>query len=215
MTTVTARPSGRSTAGLLGRADERNVRRWLYSALAVGAAWGVAFTYVELATTTTPDGHPFGHAADYWFTGLGIPLCLSGLMVVQSMHTLARGHDGRRGRWGVWVFTIPAFVFSALFVDALLTAEASSWGPTYLLCVLASDVGLGLLVAGLWRTGLLPRKVLALWWVGWFLGGPLGPPAAPLLLSAAYVVLGVSVARSKLEVPVSSLGASSRRSGVG
>ena len=85
--------------------------------------------------------------------------------------------------------------FTALFIDGLVQAEASSWGPTYLLCVLATDVGLGLLVAGLWRSGLLPRKVLALWWVGWFLGGPLGPPAAPLLLASAYVVLAVQLRR--------------------
>jgi hypothetical protein len=158
--------------------------------------WGIALTYVELAMTTTEDGHPFQHAADYWLTGLGIPLCLSGLVIVHSMHGLAAGRDGRRGQWGVWVFTVPSLVFIALFVDGLVQAEASSWGPTYLLCVLATDTGLGLLVAGLWRTGLLPRKVLALWWIGWLVGGPLGPPAAPLLLSAAYVTLAMQSRRA-------------------
>jgi len=172
------------------------VHLWLYPALAIGVLWGIALTYVELATTTTQDGHSFQHAADYWLTGLGIPLCLSGLVIVHAVHTLAAGRDGRRGRWGVWVFTAPALVFTALFIDGLVQAEASSWGPTYLLCVLATDVGLGLLVAGLWRSDLLPRKVLTLWWVGWFLGGPLGPPAAPLLLASAYVALAVQLRRS-------------------
>jgi hypothetical protein len=178
----------------------RRVRSWLYAALAVGVLWGAALTYVELATTTTEDGQPFQHAADYWLTGLGIPLCLSGLVVVQAVRALAAGRDGRRGQWGALVYAVSALVFTALFVDGLVQAEASSWGPTYLLCVLASDIGLGLLVAGLWRTGLLSRKVLALWWVGWFLGGPLGPPGAPLLLSAAYAVLALQLrgARSSL-----------------
>jgi hypothetical protein len=195
--TITATTSDRPARGLLGRADSRGPRRWLYPALAIGMLWGFALTYVELATTTTTDGHPFHHAADYWLTGLGIALCLSGLVIVHAMHAMAGGRDGRRGRWGVWVFTAPALVFTALFVDGVVQAQASSWGPTYLLCVLATDVGLGLLVAGLCRSGLLPRKVLALWWVGWFVGGPLGPPAAPLLLTAAYVAFAVQLRRSE------------------
>ncbi len=195
MSTVTTTTSGSST-GLLGRVDGGIVRRWLYPALAVGVLWGFALTYVELATTTTgEDNQPLQHTADYWMIGLGIPLCLSGLVIVHAMHALAAGRDGRRGQWGGWVFTVPALVFTALFIDNLVIGESTSWGPTYLLCVLATDVGLGLLVAGLWRTGLLPRKVLALWWVGWFLGGPLGPPAAPLLLTAAYVALAVQLRR--------------------
>jgi hypothetical protein len=195
MSTVTATTT-RPSRGLLGWTDSPSARRRLRPALAVGIVWGIALTYVELETATTADGHPFRHAADYWVTGLGIPLCLSGLVIVHAVHTLAAGHDGRRGRWGVWVFAVPALVFTVMFVDALLVAEASSWGPTYLLCVLASDVGLGLVVAGLWRTRLLPRKVLVLWWFGWLLGGPLGPPAAPLLLSAAYIALAVQLRRS-------------------
>lgn len=196
MSSLTATTSDSAQSGHLGPVDNANARRWLYPALIVGMLWGVALTYVELATTTTEDGHPFQHTADYWVTGLGIPLCLSGLVIVHAMHALAGDRDGRRGRWGVWVFTVPALVFTAMFVVALLQAEASSWGPTYLLCVLATDIGLGLLVAGLWRTGMLPRKLLALWWVGWFIGGPLGPPAAPLLLAAAYLALAVQLRRT-------------------
>jgi len=195
MVTVTATTSSTSQSSA-ARTGDNTLRRWLYAALVVGTLWGVALTFVELALTTTEDGHPFQHSADYWLTGLGIPLCLSGLVIVHTMHTLATARDGRRGRWGVVVFSVPALVFTAMFIEALIAGEASSWGPTYLLCVLATDVGLGLLVAGLWRTGLLPRKLLGLWWVGWFLGGPLGPPAFPLLLSAAYVVLALELRRS-------------------
>jgi hypothetical protein len=170
-------------------AGDRKLYAWLYPALAVGVLWGITLTFFELATTTTGDGKPFQHAADYWVTGLGIPLCLSGLVIVHAVHAFAADRTGRRARSGLVVFTIAALVFVAMFVDALVAGESSSWGPTYLLCVLGTDVGLGLLVAGLWRDGLLPRKVLALWWIGWFLGGPLSAPAAPLLLSAVYVVL--------------------------
>ena len=174
--------------------------RLLYPALAVGALWGVALTVVELGYTTTPDGHPYRHTADYWLVGLGIPLALSALVVVHAVHALAAGHDGARGRWGAALFSVPMVVFTALFVDGLVQGESSSWGPTYLLCVLCSHVALALLVAGLWRTELLPRGVLALWFAGWFLGGPLSPPAGPLLLAAAYVVLAVQLRKSSREL---------------
>lgn len=196
MSSITTTTSGHPTAHARSRLVQQSTRRWLYPALAVGGLWGIALTYVRLAFTVTEDGHPFQHTADYWLTGLGLPLALSALVIVHAVHRLAEGRDARRGLWGVWIFTAPMIVFCAMFVDGLAERETSSWGPTYLLCVLLSDIGLGLLVAGLWRTGLLPRWTLATWWVGWFIGGPLSPPAAPLLLTVAYVAIAVQLHRA-------------------
>jgi hypothetical protein len=165
-------------------------------ALLIGALWGVAFTIVSVGFTTVPDDHPFKTAADYWYTGLGLPLVISGLALVQSMRALNAGQDGRRGRWGAALFSIPMPIFAAMFIQALAQGHTSSWGPTYLLCVLVSDIGLGLLVSGSWRVGLLSRWQLALWWIGWFVGGAFALGPAALLLTAAYVVLSVALTRA-------------------
>jgi hypothetical protein len=195
MSFVSATTQRRLSRESFGDVDRRAVLRWLYPALAVGAVWGVALTVVMLGFTTTDDGHPYTHTADYWLVGLGIPLTISASVVVHAIHALAAGRDGWRGKWGAAVFTVPMIVFTAIFVDGLAAGESSSWGPTYLLCVLVGVLSLGLLVAGLWRSGVLPRGVLALWFFGWLIGGPLCPPAGSLVLSAAYVVLAVQMRR--------------------
>ncbi|MGH8891103.1 MAG: hypothetical protein ACRDV3_15250 [Acidothermaceae bacterium] len=206
MSTVSATPRRRSTTSPLDLRGRSAVQRLLYPALMIGAAWGVALTIVSVGFTTTDDGHPFQHAADYWLTGLGLPLMLSSLVVVHAIHGRAAGRDGGRGRWGAMLFVVPAAVFIAIFIDGLVFGENSSWGPTYLLCVLASDITLGVLVAGLWRTGVLPRWVLMLWWLGWFVGGPLAPGAAPLLHTVAYIVLALQLRRTVGNAPPARFG---------
>jgi len=194
MSSVSSVPTRQRTSRqAFGDSDRRAFLKWLYPVLAIGALWGIALTIVMLGFTTTDDGHPYKHTADYWLVGLGIPLAVSAMVVVLTIHRLAAGRDGKRGRWGATIFVIPMLVFVAIFVDGLAQAESSSWGPTYLLCVAVSDIALGLLVSGLWRAELLPRWTLVLWFAGWFIGGPLSPPAGPLLLSGAYVALALQL----------------------
>jgi hypothetical protein len=165
-------------------------------ALAVGAAWGIAFTIVALGFRLTPDDHPFRHAADYWYTGLGLPLVLSALTIVVAVGSLQAGRLGRRARWGTALFVGPMLIFSAMFLQALAQGRTSSWGPTYILCVLLSDIALALFVSGCWRAGALPRWLLATWWLGWFLGGPLAQGPTPLLLTVAYLLIAGHLART-------------------
>jgi len=192
MSSVSATTKQSSTST---RQERRRRPRLLFPALAIGAAWGIALTIVSVGFTTTDDGHPYRHAADYWLTGLGLPLVLSAIVVVHSARGLVEGRDGWRGRWGAYLFVVPALIFAAIFVDGLVESESSSWGPTYLLCVFTTDVFVGLFISGLWRTMLAPRWVLVLWWLGWFIGGPLAPGPAPLLHTAAYAVLAVHIRR--------------------
>jgi hypothetical protein len=166
------------------------------AALAVGAAWGVAFTIVALGFRLTPDDHPFRHSADYWYTGLGLPLVLSGVAIVAAVHTLCVGRDGRRGRWGAGLFIVPMLIFCAMFVQALVQGRTSSWGPTYVLCVLLSDIALAVFVSGCWRVGLLPRWLLATWSIGWFIGGPLAQGPTPLVLTVAYALIALRLTRA-------------------
>jgi hypothetical protein len=195
MSFVSASTQRRLSRESYGDVDHRAVLKWLYPALAVGAVWGVALAVVMLGFATTDDGHPYKHTADYWLVGLGIPLAISATVIVHAIHALAAGRDGRRGTWGAALFTVPMVVFTAIFVQGLAQGKSSSWGPTYLLCVAVSHIALGLLVSGLWRADLLPRWALGLWFAGWFLGGPLCPPAGSLLFTAACVVLLIQMRR--------------------
>lgn len=194
MSIVSATTGERATRPPSAR-DRGMFQRLLSPALAVGAAWGVALTIVVLGFTTTDDGHPFQHTADYWLNGLGIPLVLSSFVVVHAVRGLAAGRDSRLCRLGAMLFSIPLALFAGIFIQGVVAGESSSWGPTYLLCVLTSDIALGFVVAGLWHADVLPRWVLALWWFGWFVGGPLAPGPAPLLHTVAYVVLAVHLRR--------------------
>jgi len=51
-------------AGALRRAE---------TAHAIGIAAGIPFAVIGLVATLTPNDNHFCHAADYWYTGLGIP----------------------------------------------------------------------------------------------------------------------------------------------
>ncbi|MGI8421271.1 MAG: hypothetical protein ACR2MU_03270 [Gaiellaceae bacterium] len=158
----------------------------------LGAATAVAFTVVTLLATITEDGHPFRHAADYWYTGLGmLPAMGSALVLVLAIHSLQRRRDGRLGRVGTLVMSVGLVVFMAMGAYALVIGKATSLGPTYLLATLATFVGLTLFVAGSWGAGLLPRWLLIVWLVAWLIGGPFAQSATPLLLAAAFVTIAL------------------------
>lgn len=158
----------------------------------LGAATVVAFTAVTLLATITEDGHPFRHAADYWYTGLGmLPAMGSALVLVLAIHSLQRRRDGRLGRVGTLVMSVGLVVFMAMGAYALVIGKATSLGPTYLLATLATFVGLTLFVAGSWGVGLLPRWLLIVWLVAWLIGGPFAQSATPLLLAAAFVTIAL------------------------
>jgi hypothetical protein len=162
----------------------------------IGAISAIAFTIVTLVGTITPDGKHFQHAADYWYTGIGmLPAMAAPLVLVPALHTLQRGRDGRRGLAGVMLMCAGLTVFVVLGCYGLLISAATSLGPTYLLATLATVIGLPLFVAGSWRVGLLPRWLLIVWIVAWIVGGPFAQAATPLLLAAVYVMIGVIVPR--------------------
>ena len=196
---MTALTTSRADLGATASASPR-VQLIARLALLVGGLWGIAFAIVNLATTLTPDDKPFRHAADYWSVGLGLPLVISALTLVMCVHSMNDGSDGSRGRWGVALMTVTTAVFSAMFIQSLVQGETSSWGPSYPLCVLISDIALGLFVAGSWRTGVLPRWALLTWWFGWFVGGAFSVGPTSLLLTAAYVVIATQLRSGRRSV---------------
>jgi hypothetical protein len=161
-----------------------------------GAAAAVAFAVVTEVATVTPDGRPFIHAGDYWYTGIGmLPAMAAPLVMVLALHSLQGQRDGRLGRAGAGLSAAGLAVFIVMGCYGLLIGRATSLGPTYLLATLATVVGLALFAAGSWRVGVLPRWLLVLWVLAWLVGGPFAQGVTPLLLAAAYVLIGVMVAR--------------------
>lgn len=215
MSTLTAETRSRPESA----AVQNQIRVSLWRALVaawLGAATAVAFTAVTLLATITNDGHPghpFRHAADYWYTALGmLPAMGSALVLVLAIHSLQRGRDGRLGRIGALVMSAGLVVFMAMGVYGLAIGKATSLGPTYVLATLATFVGLALFAAGSWRVGVLPRWLIAFWFVAWIIGGPFARNATPLLLAAAFVTIAVLLPKLADRIPAQENGVQHRRS---
>jgi hypothetical protein len=170
-------------------------RRRAQVALVVGAAAAVALAAMVLFVTTTSDG-AFQHTGDYFLTANGIPYVLVLLVLLPALRTLQQRRDGRLGQMGIALASLGAIVLLGIFVHGLAAATEDSLGPSYVLASLATIVGVALFAAGSWRTGLLPRWLLALWVVAWAIGSmlPILAPG-PLLLAAVYLTMAALLPR--------------------
>lgn len=144
---------------------------------------------------STVSGGDFRYTADYWYTGVGLVFAVVGVAHTLGLHRLQHGADGRLGTLGVWVNAIAMTELFAELLASVLTGSEVRWGPAYPLFTLLSFVGLALLAAGSWRTGLLPRWMLGLWPVLWVLGTFAGAGPMPLVLAGFFVAFGVVVTR--------------------
>jgi hypothetical protein len=163
--------------------------------LAVSVVPLVVFAVAGTFYTTISEGD-FKYNADYWYTGAGLPITLAGIGIVLGVHALQHGADGRLGTIGVWVNTVALVELFAQLLASVVQGTEVRWGPSYPVFTLLTFVGVAMLAAGSWRTGILPRWMLGSWPVVWVLGclaAPQGP--TPLLLAAFYVVLGVTLTR--------------------
>jgi len=162
--------------------------------LAVGVVCAVLI-FVFLTLFTTVSEGDFEHAADYWLTADGLPYALVGIGLALGVHKLQHGADGRLGRIGVWVNTLALTeLFVQLSVSVVRGAEVR-WGPSYPVCTLLTFVGVALLAAGSWQTGLLPRWMLGAWPLIWVLGSFAAAGVMPLLLAAFFVAFGSMLTR--------------------
>lgn len=154
----------------------------------------VVFAVVGTFFTTISEGD-FRYTADYWYTAMGLPFALVGIGLALGVHKLQHGADGRLGTIGVWVNTIALTeLFVQLLVSVAIGAEVR-WGPSYPIFTVLSFVGVALLAAGSWRTGLLPRWLLGLWPALWILGTFAASGPMPLLLAGFLVAFGVTLTR--------------------
>jgi hypothetical protein len=170
--------------------------------LMTGAASAAALALLDLFTSV-PQHDRLIDLADYAFTADGFPLVLGMLASVAAIHSLHGGRDGRLGSVALVLTTVGMLGFLPPLVVSLVSGDAESLGPVYLLSMLASLIGLVLFAVGLLRAGVLP------WWagpsmaVGWVVGGPVGEDGplgfrgSALLLAAACLAVAFAVSRRR------------------
>ena len=169
--------------------------RLVLVSLAVGIVSLVVFAIVGTLFTTISEGD-FRYAADYWYTGVGLPLTLIGIGHTLGFHKLQHGADGRLGTIGLWVNALAMTELFAQLLTSVVVGAEVRWGAAYPVFAMVSFVGMALLAAGSWRTGLLPRWVLGTWPVIWIVGCLAAKGPTPLLLAAFFVVFGAMLTRS-------------------
>jgi hypothetical protein len=184
-----------TTLSARGRAEtDTSWLRLVQTALAVDLVCLLVFAYVGTFLTTITEGD-FRYTADYWYTGVGLPISLAGIAIVLGLHRLQHGGDGRLGRIGLWMNTIALVEIFAQLTASLVTSSEVRWGPSYPICAALTFVGVALFAAGSWRAGLLPRWMLGLFPVVWLLGSFAAFGATPVVLAAFFVVLGLTLTR--------------------
>jgi hypothetical protein len=184
MTTTTTAPTRAQT--------DTTWLRLVQLCIAVGAVPLVVFAIVGTFFTTISEGD-FRYTADYWYTGVGLPITLAGIGLTLGVHKLQHGADGRLGTIGVWVNTLALTELFAQLLASVVTAAEVRWGPLYPVCTLLSFVGVALLAAGSWRTGILPTWMLGVWPLIWILGSLAAQGPTPILLVAFLILFGLTL----------------------
>ncbi|MGI5156744.1 hypothetical protein [Microbispora sp. CA-102843] len=176
--------------------------RLAQTGLLTGAASAAALALLDLFTSV-PQHDRLIDAADYAFTVDGFPLALGMLVSVAAIHSLHGGQDGRLGSVALVLTTVGMLGFLPPLAVSLLSGDAESLGPVYLLSMLVSLIGLVLFAVALILARALP------WWagpslaVGWVVGGPVGEGGplgfrgSALLLAAACLAVAFAVSRHR------------------
>ncbi|GAB3146089.1 hypothetical protein [Microbispora hainanensis] len=170
--------------------------------LVTSAAAAAALALLDLFTSV-PQHDRLADAADYAFTADGFPLVLGMLAAVAAVHSLHGGRDGRLGSVALILTTVGMVGFLPPLAVSLVSGDAESLGPVYLLSMLVSLIGLVVFAAGLLRARVLR------WWagpslaIGWVVGGPVGEDGplgfrgSALLLAAACLAVAFAVSRRR------------------
>lgn len=93
----------------------------------------------------------------------------------------------------MWINTIALVELFVQLTTSVVTGAELRWGPSYPVFTLLTFVGVALVVAGSWRTGLVPRWMLGVWPVVWVLGSFEAASPIPLVLAAFLIGLAVTL----------------------
>lgn len=182
-------------AGRTTQRDQRTLWRTAEVALGVGIAAAIFLTVMWFVHPSSSDGGTFHSVADYLFTGNGVPLGGSVLVLLWALRALHGDRVGRTATAGVAIASVSLAALIVVICASVVVGREVQGGPTYILGTIGSVAGIWTFCASAARAGLLPRAALFFWAVGWTVGGMLSPKGAQLLLAAAYVVLLVHVRR--------------------
>lgn len=160
----------------------------------LGVAAVVVFAAVGMLFSTISEGD-FKYTADYWYTGVGLPISLAGIGLGIAAHRLQHGADGRLGTIGVWINTVALVELFVQLGCSVVSGSEVRWGPSYVVFTLLTFLGVALLASGSWRTGLLPRWMLGIWPPIWVLGSFAATGPMPVLLAAFLVLLVLTLTR--------------------
>jgi hypothetical protein len=165
----------------------------------IAAAGVFAITALFDVIVRPPVGDHTYHAASvYTFTALLIPFALAMLWALADLRSAAPGQD-RLATAGFRVAAAGLILFVPCAVASLATANPQALGPAYVLAMLLSLVGTGLLCAALARAGVLPLWAAVALPVAWLLGGPIGEGGAPVgFRGAALILAAVSIAVARV-----------------
>lgn len=187
-------PATTAPGPVAGRATDTAWLRLVQVSLAASVVPLVVFAVTGTFFTTISEGE-FRYAADYWYTAMGVPLAVVGIAHTVGVHRLQHGADGRLGTIGVWINAIALTELFAQLVTSVATGAEVRWGPAYPIFTALTFLGVALLAAGSWRTGLLPRWLLGPWPLAWVLGTFAGYRLVPLALIAYFAVFGLLLTR--------------------
>jgi len=194
MASMTAELSDRTTT----QQSAATARRVALVSLGLGAAAAIAFAIIavtmKLSSPTTTD-LSFHHTGDYWYTGIGIPTAIAVGMLLFALRALQPTARPRLTLAGATLNAVAVAVLAVMLAYSVATGAEARWGGTYVIATLATFVAHALFVAGTWRSGLLPRPVLAVWPVIWLIGAFAAQGATPLLLAAFYGLVATFVVR--------------------
>lgn len=165
-------------------------RRSLMAAAVVFAATAL----FDLIARPPLGEHHFHAASAYTFTALLIPFAVAMLWALVDLRACA-GDDSRLATAGLKVAGAGLVLFIPCAVASLATANPQALGPLYMLAMLLSLAGTGLLSAALAGAGALPRWAAVALPVAWLFCGPVGEGGDPIgFRGAALILAAVSVA---------------------
>jgi hypothetical protein len=164
-------------------------------ALVVGIAAAIVLTVVWFVHPSSSDGGTYDSAADYIFTGNGVPFAAAALVLLWALLELHGKAVGRAATIGVVLASVSLAALIVVLAASVAAGEEVEGGPTYILGTLGSIIGIWMFCVSAARAGLLPRAALFFWAFAWTVGGMLGPKGSQLLLAVAYAVLLVHVHR--------------------
>lgn len=160
--------------------------------IAATGAFAVTALFDLIARPPLGD-HTYHLASAYVMTALLIPFALGMLWALVELRTSVRP-DSHLATTGLRIAAVGLLLFIPCAISSLATANPQALGPVYMVAMLLSLIGTGLLSLALARVGTLPRWAAVAFPLAWLLGGPAGEGGDPIGRGAALILAAICLA---------------------